>query len=260
MHGSLTPIPAPFWGPPPTADLPRTPEPLAGLLLGGLVRLTLSDYPGRVACAAFTAGCNFRCPWCHNPHLVPSSTGGTTAETVLAHLDRRRGQVDGLVVTGGEPTLQPGLPDFLDEVRRRGVRVKLDTNGSRPEVVAELVGSGLVAYVALDVKGPWERYDEMTGVRDAAASVRRTLDLLRASGIPFETRTTVVPGLLDEGDLAAMAPDLRGVPTWFLQPFVPGRTLDEGLSGRSLRAAPLDLPALAAALTLEGSPCRARGR
>ena len=197
--------------------------------LGGLQKLSLSDFPGRVAAVLFSFGCNYRCPFCHNPQLVRGPCAELDEEAVLGFLERRRGQLDGVVLSGGEPTLQPDLACWLERIASLGYAVKLDTNGSRPEVLAPLLEAGLVDRVALDLKAPPARYGELVGRAVDAAPVLETLRLLGRSGVPHEVRTTVVPSLLDEQDLQAMARLLPPGTTWVLQPFVAGRTLDPSL-------------------------------
>jgi pyruvate formate lyase activating enzyme len=219
--------------------------------LKGWVRTSLIDFPDHIATVLFTGGCNFRCPMCHNADLVlrPGEMPDLPLEEIWAFLARRVGLVNGVVVTGGEPTLQPNLQSFLRQVRERGVDVKLDTNGYRPDVLEALLGEGLVDYVALDVKAPPEKYplligwvgassDEAWAVNAAGAQVpatldmarlERSMDLLRESGISYEFRTTVVPRLLDEEDVAAIARWVAGAEVYVLQQFRPSGTLDPAL-------------------------------
>jgi len=184
---------------------------------------SLIDYPGRVAAVLFTAGCNFRCPFCHNAELVlPEKVCALrllNLDEVLAFLAERRGFLDGLVVTGGEPTIQEDLASLLTEVKRLGLLVKLDTNGSRPLVFEDLLERELVDYVALDVKAPFERYPEFAGVEVDLEDIRRSIALVRERAPDYEFRTTVAPGLTSD-DLQTMAMLLPGAKRWFLQPFV----------------------------------------
>ena len=174
--------------------------------LAGFVPLSLCDYPGRVASVVFTQGCNFRCPWCHNAHLIPAAAPGLSVEAVLAHLETRRTRVDSVVVTGGEPMLHAALPDFLRSVKALGLKVKLDTNGSRPSGLRGVIAEGLVDFIAMDIKAPWDRYAELTGldVCDVDA-VRESAKLIASSGIAHHFRTTRVDALLSEHDYAAIA-------------------------------------------------------
>ena len=154
----------------------------------GLQKLTLLDYPGHTACTVFTGGCNYRCPFCHNAELVLRSgeQPGIPEEEFFALLDKRKGLLDGVAVTGGEPTLQPDLPDFLRRVREKGYDVKLDTNGTRPEVLKALVREGLVQYAAMDVKNSPARYAETAGVEDPEPDrVWESADFLLSGPIPY---------------------------------------------------------------------------
>lgn len=203
-------------------------------LIAGLTRVSLVDWPGRVAAVVFTRGCNFRCPWCQNPDLagLNPAGGGLTVQAALDYLVARRKVLDGLVVTGGEPTLWPGLPAFLEAVRdRAGLPVRLDTNGSHPALVARLLREGLVSGLAVDYKAPLAMYPSLVGARDPGA-VRETLLLGLAAGCTT-VRTTVVPGLHTPVLLQRMIDELPGLTadTHRLQPFRPGTCLDPAYNG-----------------------------
>ena len=181
--------------------------------LAGFVPLSLCDYPGRVAAVVFTQGCNYRCPWCHNGHLVPLAGDPSRRigeDEVLSTLTERRNRVGSLVVTGGEPTLQLALPRFLRRVKALGLDIKLDTNGSRPDVARQLLKERLLDYVAMDIKAPWSKYAALTG--DACcnvAAVQASLALIATSGVPHAFRTTRVDPLLSEqeyGDIRTQIP------------------------------------------------------
>ncbi len=198
----------------------------------GWVRTSLIEYPDHIASVLFVGGCNFRCPPCHNADLVqrPAEMPDLDVEEVWAFLARRVGLVDGVVVTGGEPTLRGDLIPFLRRARARGLDVKLDTNGYRPDVLAALLDEGLVDYVAMDVKAPPEKYALLAGRADLDVTrLERSVGLLRNSGIRHEFRTTVVPGLLDEADVEGIAAWIAGAERYVLQQFRPLRTLDPGL-------------------------------
>jgi pyruvate formate lyase activating enzyme len=195
---------------------------------GGLVPFTLTDYPGKVAAVVFTQGCNFRCPFCHNGGLlsfVAAADDRWSEQQVLRLLRSRAGQLDGVVVSGGEPTLQPDLPEFLHRVKTLGYAVKLDTNGSRPEVLRRLLGERLLDFVAMDVKAPWEHYARLTGVPVDTDALLASVGLLAQSGIPHEFRTTVVPPLLTDADLADIANALPAGSPHRRQPFRPAHAL-----------------------------------
>ena len=202
----------------------------------GWVRTSLIDYPERIATVLFVGGCNLRCPVCHNAGLVlyPESFPDVSEEEVTAWLERRVGLVDGMVLTGGEPTIAPDLLPFLRRLRARfPLAVKLDTNGYRPEVLGAVLAEGLVDYVAMDLKSPPEKYGLLSG-RPAldVSRIERSIGLLEASPVAHEFRTTVVPTFLDDEDIEALARwlvELCGGPPsapYVLQPFRPLHTLD----------------------------------
>jgi pyruvate formate lyase activating enzyme len=204
--------------------------------LKGWARTSLIDYPDHISTVLFTGGCNFRCPMCHNSDLVlgPDRIPDLAAGAVWEFLDRRAGLVDGVVITGGEPTLQPDLVSFLGRLRNFDVDVKLDTNGYCPHVLEQVLAGGLVDYVALDVKAPPARYAVLTGRPQVDVSrVARSIDLLRDSEVRAEFRTTVVPGMLDESDVSEIARWVRGAGLYVLQQFRPLNTLDPELALRS---------------------------
>ncbi|MEW5826620.1 MAG: anaerobic ribonucleoside-triphosphate reductase activating protein [Candidatus Bipolaricaulota bacterium] len=184
--------------------------------------LSLCDDPGKLAAVVFLGGCNLRCPFCHNPELVLPElvAGGAKLDPtdLLARLADRRGFLDSVVVTGGEPTLQPDLGSFLLEVRRLGFSTKLDTNGTVPERLADLLARGLVDYVAMDLKGPPERYDEFCGTAVDLPRIEQSIDLVRSRAPDGEFRTTVAPGLAAR-DLVRVAQWIQGPRRYFLQPF-----------------------------------------
>jgi len=200
--------------------------------LRGWVRTSLLDFPGRIATVLFTGGCNFRCPPCQNAGLVlyPEAFPHVEEQEVWEFLERRKGRVEGVVLTGGEPTVQPDLLPFMQRAKRMGLAVKLDTNGYRPEVLEEVLAEGAADYVAMDVKAPQEKYALLAGRPDLdLGRIERSIALLRQSGIAHEFRTTVVPGLLDEHDVETIARWLHGASLYVLQPFRPEGTLDPAL-------------------------------
>ena len=196
----------------------------------GFQKLTLLDFPGRTACTVFTGGCNLRCPFCHNAGLVRTPMAQSNgAQEVLAFLEKRRGILDGVCVTGGEPLLQPDLADFLRQIKDMGYAVKLDTNGSLPERLADLLAQGLVDYVAMDVKSSSEGYATASGSEIDPAVFARSVRLIRESGLPHEFRTTAVGGIHTEADFAAIGRWLGDGSAYFIQAFVDsGNLLGEG--------------------------------
>ena len=193
------------------------------MLISGLQKLTLLDYPGRVACTVFTAGCNFRCPFCHNaPLVLPERIEGDPngEETVLQFLKKRQGILDGVAVTGGEPLLHRDMPDFLRKIRALGYKIKLDTNGSFPDRLIELVNEGLVDRVAMDIKNSPALYAKTVGLRELdLAAVERSKDFLLEGRVEYEFRTTVVKGLHTEESLTEAAEWIRGAAEYYLQQF-----------------------------------------
>ncbi len=188
----------------------------------GLQKLTLLDYPGHTACTVFTGRCNWRCPFCHNASLVlrPDSQPVLDAEEIFAFLRKRRGLLDGVAVTGGEPTLQRDLPDFLRRVKDMGFAVKLDTNGTHPAMLRAILEEGLADYVAMDVKAGRDNYPSVTGtIRPGLAAVEESAALLMEGRTDFEFRTTVVKELHSMADFDDIASWLAGEEKYFLQAF-----------------------------------------
>ena len=192
------------------------------MFISGLQKLTLLDYPGRVACTVFTGGCNFRCPFCHNaPLVLPERLAqDTDEEQVLAFLKRRTGILDGVAITGGEPLIHKEIPVFLEKVKTLGFSIKLDTNGSFPEMLERIVRAGLVDRVAMDIKNCPEKYAETIGLKDFdIAPVERSRSFLMECGIDYEFRTTVVKGIHTEESLLGAAEWIAGAKEYYLQQF-----------------------------------------
>ncbi|AEV29706.1 anaerobic ribonucleoside-triphosphate reductase activating protein [Sphaerochaeta pleomorpha str. Grapes] len=183
--------------------------------IGGMVKSTFLDYPGKIACVLFTQGCSYDCFYCHNRELVASKGTLLGQEKVGTFLDSRKDLLQGVVISGGEPTLQPDLPDYCSWIKEKGFLVKLDTNGNSPEVLEKLLFLQLVDYIALDVKAPWERYGEICGKGARPQTVIESLSLLKGSNICWETRTTVAP-TLGKTDLRKIACQMPKVPLWRL--------------------------------------------
>ena len=189
--------------------------------LGGLQKMTLLDFPGRVACTVFTVGCNFRCPFCHNSSLVLSpAVPELSQDDFFAFLEKRQGLLDGVAITGGEPLLQPDMPVFLEKIRTLGYAVKLDTNGAFPDRLRTVLEAGLVDYVAMDVKNSREKYEQTTGVAGILPQVEQSVALLRAGKTPFEFRTTLVDELHEPADFTAIGQWIAGTERYFIQGFV----------------------------------------
>lgn len=189
----------------------------------GLQKLTLLDFPGKIACTVFTGGCNFRCPFCHNASLViPSKLGAAMpTEDFFDFLKKRQGILGGVCVSGGEPTLMFDLEDFLTRIKSMGFLVKLDTNGSRPEVLRSLVEKGLIDYVAMDIKNSPDMYPKTVGVEGFdVAPILESAEYLMSGAVEFEFRTTLVEGHHTEREIRLIGEWLRGAPRYYLQNFV----------------------------------------
>ncbi len=183
---------------------------------------TLADYPERIAAVVYVVGCNFRCPFCHNRELVlPEELGTKTVpnDDVLSFLDERKKYLDGIVITGGEPTIQTELALFIKQVRQIGLSVKLDTNGSMPDVIDSLLSHGQVDYVAMDIKAPPDRYSELAGVSVDIDAITRSVEVISNNACSHEFRTTVAPTLVEE-DILNMIPLIKGATKYYLQQFV----------------------------------------
>lgn len=201
----------------------------------GFQKMTLLDFPGKVACTVFTGGCNFACPFCHNASLVTHIDGKPIEEAeIFAYLEKRRGLIDGVCVSGGEPLLQPDIGAFLKCVKDMGFTVKLDTNGAYPERLRQLIGEGLVDYVAMDIKNSKEKYSLTAGTMVDLGAIEESVALLKEGRVQYEFRTTLVKELHDEQDILSMAKWLQGTKYWYLQSFIDsGDLVGENLSAHS---------------------------
>ena len=195
------------------------------MIFGGLQKLTLLDYPGKVACTVFCVGCDFRCPFCHNNGLVTGKADLWTEEEVLGFLAKRHNVLEGVCLTGGEPLIYPDAEEFLRKVKSLGYQVKLDTNGSFPLKLQRIVDSGLADYVAMDVKNCKELYSATAGVQADTNAIAQSVDILKRGKVDFEFRTTVTRTFHTEQSLAEVAMWLKGADKWFLQQFVHGSDL-----------------------------------
>ena len=202
-----------------------------GMILCGFQKLTLLDFPGRVAATVFTGGCNLRCPFCHNASLVTHTkdTPILSVDEVLTYLRRRQGILDGVCVTGGEPTLQVDLPDFLRRIKAMGYAVKLDTNGTHPDMLRRVVFEGLADYVAMDIKSCREKYGITAGkIPFDLAPIEESIRFLMSGSLPYEFRTTVVRGIHSVSDFTAIGQWIAGAERYFLQGFVDSGSLIGG--------------------------------
>ena len=200
--------------------------------IGGYQKLTLIDYPGKIATTVFTIGCSFKCPFCHNPELVIKSEflpWEGVEEEFFEHLEKRKGKLDGVCITGGEPTIQPDIIDFIKKIKDMGYLMKLDTNGTNPDVLQKLYDLKLLDFVATDIKNAPDRYDDTVGLRANMEKVKKSVAMIMSSGVPYEFRTTVVPGIHSEEDFDAVADWIDGADAYYLQEYRSGKTIDKDM-------------------------------
>ena len=210
------------------------------LKIGGLQKLTLIDYPKKVACTVFLIGCNFRCPFCYNGELVlPEKIKKQpviSEKVFFEFLTNRIGLLDGVCITGGEPTINADLPQFIKKIKKMGFLVKLDTNGTNPQMVKKLVKGKLIDYIAMDVKsafsnrggdeGGVSKYEEAAGVKVDLKKIRESIDVIKNSGTDYEFRTTIVPGIHLKGDIVELAREIATVKRYYLQEFKSGKNIN----------------------------------
>ena len=206
------------------------------MLIKGFQKLTLLDYPGKTACTVFTGGCNYRCPFCHNAGLVTKLDTEIISEgEVLSHLKKRQGILDGVAISGGEPLLQGDIEEFLQKIKELGYSIKLDTNGSFPDKLKSIIDKGLCDYVAMDIKNSKERYNETIGIDNFDISLmEKSVEILRASDVDFEFRTTVTKNFHTMEDIEKIGEWVKGVEKYYLQNFVDsGNLIDSNVEGVS---------------------------
>jgi len=223
------------------------------MVIAGFQKLTLIDYPGKLATTVFTVGCSFRCPFCHNPELVVHGTWNMKHETkekeFFRFLKTRRETLDGVCITGGEPTIQPDIVEFIKKIKKMGYAVKLDTNGTRPDVLRKIIRGKLVDFIAMDIKNHPGKYDKTTATKGDIDRIKLSVELIRHSGVNYEFRTTVVPGLHVEEDFKKIAKWLKGAKSYWLQRFVDSKIIDPTLSKRVIKDKVLDLEKIMETLT-----------
>jgi pyruvate formate lyase activating enzyme len=208
------------------------------MVIGGFQKFSLIDYPGKISCIIFLSGCNFRCPFCYSTELVlPNKIESQPVldkEKIFSYLEERKGMLEGVVLCGGEPTLNAGLPGFCKSLKDMGYSVKLDTNGSNPGMLESLIEGGLIDYIAMDIKGPLEAntYRLATGTFDIVDAIKDSISIIKRSGIDYEFRSTIVPGIHSLEDIVRMAEAIAPADKYFLQQFVGDKeTIDSGLMG-----------------------------
>jgi len=199
------------------------------LKIKGFQKISLIDYPGKVCSVIFLAGCNFRCPYCQNPDLIkkPNKIKDIAFERVLNYMIKKRKWIDGICITGGEPTIYNDLPAFIQKVKKKGFLIKLDTNGTNPDMLEHLIRNCLIDYVSMDIKSPLEKYDIAANTKVNKSAIRRSVELIKKSGLDYEFRTTVVPTLFKGKDALAIGEWLNGASKFFIQQFRPTVTLNK---------------------------------
>ncbi len=207
------------------------------MLIGGIQKISFIDFPGKISCVIFTQGCNFRCPFCHNPSLVDPAQfqKPIPEEEVYEYLLTRQKFLDGVVISGGEPTIHKDLKSFIEKIKNLGAEdskkflIKLDTNGDRPDILIDLVQSGLIDFVAMDIKHTMPKYPDACGTNPKIDDIKRSIQFIMSSGIDYEFRTTVVPGIHAADDIKAIAQQLHGAKKFAIQQFVPDHALNINL-------------------------------
>ncbi|MDR1366301.1 MAG: anaerobic ribonucleoside-triphosphate reductase activating protein [Puniceicoccales bacterium] len=196
--------------------------------IGGLQRLSMVDFPGKLAAVVFTIGCNFHCPFCHNPELVEGDTALLSEESVWDFLSTRTKLIEGIVISGGEPTLHQDLPAFIKKIKALGFSVKLDTNGSNPEMLSELTNAQLLDFVAMDIKHTWPRYAFSTGLNAAPIEkIQQSATFLLNGNVDYEFRTTVIKDFHDPMDIINISRQICGAKCYAVQEFIPKKTLSK---------------------------------
>ncbi len=222
--------------------------------IGGLQKLSLIDYPGKLACTVFFSGCAFRCPWCYNSSLVSpekiQEKSEISLEELFEFLKKRKNSLEGVVLSGGEPCINSELIDVCEKIKLMGYNIKLDTNGLNPKMLKYLIDSNLIDYVAMDIKAPKEKYLKVTGIKDPSINldqknkqfwaenimknIEKSMDILKNSDIDFEFRTTVVPGMVKKKDIVQIVKWIAPAPKYFIQEFKTGDTVNPGFKNVKL--------------------------
>jgi pyruvate formate lyase activating enzyme len=201
------------------------------MLIGGLQPLTLIDFPDKVSAILFTAGCNMRCGYCHNPELVlpelikKNQKNFVSEDDFWSFLDSRKGFLDGIVISGGEPTLQPDLIPFLETIKSQGFLIKLDTNGTAPDIIEKIIERKLVDYIAMDIKSPLDDYEQLVATKLSIPDIKRSQAIIKNSGLPYEFRTTVINGFHSMEDIKSIIKSCIGAKKYTIQNFRNQKTL-----------------------------------
>ncbi|MDP3015268.1 MAG: anaerobic ribonucleoside-triphosphate reductase activating protein [bacterium] len=201
------------------------------MIIGGIQKFSLIDYPEKTCAVIFTRGCNFRCRYCHNPELVipEKYAPEIPLSQIYDFLKSRRDKLDAVSITGGEPTQHPDLIEVMKKIKNMGFLVKLDSNGSRPEVLEKIINEKLADYLAMDIKTPLEDYSKIMGWQAPVEKLKKSIELIMNSGIDYEFRTTIVKCLTSEDDLRKIAKTIKGAKNYFLQKFIPTKLNDSSL-------------------------------
>jgi len=199
------------------------------MIIAGFQKSSLIDYPAELSAVIFTQGCIFRCVYCHNPELVDPKLfqEPITKEEIFDFLHKRKKQLDGVVITGGEPTIHSDLPEFIRKIKEMGYKVKLDTNGSNPEMIELLIKEKLIDYIAMDIKAPLKKYPKITKVKIDTDKIKKSIKLIMDSNLKYEFRTTIVKSLLSFDDILEIAKSIKGADLYVLQKFLASKTLDK---------------------------------
>jgi len=201
------------------------------MIIGGFQKSSLLDYPDKISAIIFTQGCNFRCSYCHNKELIIQKPVNTSInpEEILSFLEKRRNKLDAVVITGGEPTLQPDLIEFMQKIKKSGFLIKLDTNGSNPDVLGEAIRRKLADYIAMDIKAPLEKYQVITNCKVDIEKIKESVDLIKNSDVKYEFRTTVLRSQLSEEDILQIKDLANNARLWILQKYIPPVNLSHNL-------------------------------
>lgn len=195
--------------------------------IGGVQKVSLLDFPDKLSAIVFTQGCNFRCGYCHNPELIVIKEPAWTVSAFLDFLKKRIGKLDGVVITGGEPCLHADLLDFIRQIKQMGFLVKLDSNGTFPEKIQEVLP--FIDYIAMDIKAPVDKYSLITNSRIDPSKIKKSINIIMSSGTDYEFRTTVVKSQLSYDDFKAIGKLIKGAEKYYLQKFIPTKTLDSDM-------------------------------
>ena len=190
-------------------------------MIKGIQKISLIDFPGKISCTIFLGGCSFRCGYCYNSDLVlnPASLPEYLEKDFFGFLDKRKGQLDGVCITGGEPTLYKDLPELCRKIREKGYLVKLDSNGTSPEMLEKLINEKLIDYIAMDIKSSFDSYEKVVGVKVNKEKLKKSIELIMNSGLEYEFRTTIIPDVINENEMKKIGGMVKGAKKYFLQQF-----------------------------------------